>query len=450
VTRRLPIADAQRGAPVDVRFEGHAVRGFAGESVAAALLASGARVLSRSLKYHRPRTFFCMEGHCGGCLVRLDGAPNIRSCVAPCAPGTEIEGQNAYPSPELDLFGAVDFLFPRGMDHHTLMTGSSILNNLASKVVRQLSGLGKLPSKIATELPPVRAIRVDVAVIGGGPAGLAAAAAAAMAGATTLLVDDQLRLGGSMLADPRVGVAAADAAVQRALGAGVTALTGSTAIAYFPEDDGGVLAIATPDGLVRAQARRWVWATGGYSVNLLFPDNDRPGVMAARGIGRLLVQHGVLAGDRVCVVVGAGMNEYADALASALRTAGAEVTPIAADDVERARGRSWVTAVECRSRRRVDCDVVAVAALPSPASEGPRQQGCQTVLDPARGGFRVIIDRDGHTTAPGVLACGDVAGYVGPAAAARAGAHTGAIAAEEAREAPDDSWPGPAPLAEVR
>jgi NADPH-dependent 2,4-dienoyl-CoA reductase/sulfur reductase-like enzyme len=449
VTRRLPCSDAQRGAPVDVRFEGHAIRGFAGESVATALFASGARVLSRSLKYHRPRTFFCMEGHCGGCLVRANGVPNIRSCLTPCAPGTEVEGQNAYPSPELDLFGAVDFLFPRGMDHHTLMTGSSILNNLASKVVRQLSGLGKLPSKVAAELPPVRRVRADVAVIGGGPAGLAAATAAAKAGAVTLLVDDQLRLGGSLLADPRFGVAAADTAARGVLAAGVTALTGSTAIAYFPEDEGGLLAVAAPDGLVRVQARRWVWATGGYSTNLLFSDNDRPGVLAARAVGRMLVQHAVLAGDRVCLIVGPGMTEYSEALASALRTAGAEVSLVPAEDVERARGRSWVTAVELQSRRRIDCDVVAVAAVPSPASEGARQQGCQTVLDPARGGFRVIVDRDGHTSAPGVLACGDVCGYGGAAAAAAAGARVGVIAAEEAREA-SDSWSGSIPLGEVR
>ena len=434
VTKRLPCSDAQRGAAVELRFEGHAVRGFAGESVAAALFASGTRVLSRSLKYHRPRTFFCMDGHCGGCLVRADGVPNIRSCLAPCTPGAELEGQNAYPSPELDLFGAVDFLFPRGMDHHTLMTGSSILNNLASKVVRQLSGLGKLPSHVASELPPVRSERVDVCVIGGGPAGLAAATASAKAGATTLLVDDQLKLGGSLLADPRHGVSIAEGVAKAALAAGVRALTSSTAIAYFPEDDGGLLAVATPAGLVRVQAKRWVWATGGYSTNLLFADNDRPGVMAARGVGRLLVQHAVLAGERVAIVVGPGMNEYADALATALKNAGAEVTACPHDDVERARGRSWVTAVECGSRRRIDCDVVAVAALPAPASEGARQQGCQVVLDPARGGFRVVVDRDGHASAPGVLACGDVCGYVGPAAAARMGAQAGALAAEEARE----------------
>jgi sarcosine oxidase subunit alpha len=418
-------------------MDSQTIRAYTGESVAAALVASGTRVLSRSLKYHRPRTFFCMEGHCGGCLARIDGVPNLRACQTPCTTGTSIEGQNAYPSPELDLFGAVDFLFPRGMDHHTLMTGSSILNNLASKVVRQLSGLGKLPATVAHALPAVALERVDVCVIGGGPAGLAAATAAATAGASVLLVDDQLRLGGSLLADPRLGLGVADARIAAATAAGVRALPRSTAIAFFPEDapeDGGVLAVATPDQLVRVIARRWVWATGGYAPNLLFADNDRPGVLAARGVGRLLVQHGVVAGDRICVVIGAGMDDYARALTDALRAAGVDVATTAADQVERARGRSWVTAIELTSRRRLDCDVVAVAAIPAPASEGPRQQGCRTVLDPARGGFRVIVDRDGHTSAAGVLACGDVCGYAGPIGATAAGARVGAVAGEEAVE----------------
>jgi sarcosine oxidase subunit alpha len=428
-----------RGDAVDVLLEGAAVRAYESESVAAALYAGGRRVLSRSLKYHRPRALFCMEGHCGGCLVRIDGVPNVRACQTPCTPAVAIETQNAYPSAEIDLLGAVDFLFARGMDHHTLMTGSSILNNLASKVVRQLSGLGTLPSKPPPELAAVQVVSVDVAVIGGGPAGLAAATAAASAGATTVLVDDQLRLGGSLLADPRFGVAEADRRAAAVHAAGARVLARSTAIAFYPEDGredapAGVLAVATPDGLVRVHARRWVWATGGYPVNLLFCDNDRPGVLAARAVGRLLVQHSILAGERVCIVVGDGMIDYAHVLGRALREAGAEVVEVPAAEVDRARGRGWVSSVELTTRRRrIDCDVVAVAALPSPASEGPRQQGCQVVLDPARGGFRVVVDGDGHTSAAGVLAVGDVCGYAGPAAALEAGLRVGALAATEAR-----------------
>src|SRR5689334_13842807 len=177
-------------------------------------------VMSRSLKYHRPRSFFCLEGHCSGCLVRIDGVPNLRACQTPCHSGAEVQGQNAFPSAEVDLLGAVDFLFSRGMDHHTLMTGSSVLNRLANKVVRQLSGLGKLPDHAPPELPEVHRYDVDVCVIGGGPAGLAAAREIARAGRRVVLVDDQMRPGGSLRADPRTGRAAAEAAWRAGVDAG--------------------------------------------------------------------------------------------------------------------------------------------------------------------------------------------------------------------------------------
>src|SRR5690606_8862136 len=121
---------------------------------------------------------------------------------------------------------------------------------------------------------------VDVCVIGGGPAGLAAAITCAGRGLTTLLVDDQLRPGGSLRAHPRSGRAAAEHTWQRAVDARVEVLARSTAIGYFPEDDGGVLAVSAPEQLYRVKARAWIWATGGYAVNLPFEENDRPGVIA--------------------------------------------------------------------------------------------------------------------------------------------------------------------------
>jgi len=432
VARRLPAHDALRGTAVELRIADQTVRAYEEESVAAAALASGTRVLSRSLKYHRPRTFFCLEGHCSGCLVRLGGVPNLRACQAPCSAGAEIEGQNAFPSAEVDLLGAVDFLFARGLDHHTLMTSSSVLNKLANKVVRQLSGLGKLPSAPATVLPEVAEQSVDVCVIGGGAAGLAAATAVAQRGRSVLLVDDQLRPGGSLRADPRSGRAHAEKTWSDAVHAGVDVLARSTAIGFFPEDDGGVLAVAAPDRLHRVHARAWIWATGGYAVNLPFQENDRPGVIAARAVGRLLVEHGILAGDKVCIVEVPQLATETTALASALTKAGAEVVRVALDDTLGARGRSWVSGVDT-SRGRVDCDVVAVAAIPAPASEGARQQGCKVVLDPERGGFKIVVDDSGRTTAPHAWACGDVTGYMGPERAAADGTRVGAIVSAELR-----------------
>jgi len=73
--------------------------------------------------------------------------------------------------------------------------------------------------------------------------------------------------------------------------------------------------------------------------------------------------------------------------------------------------------------------VVAVAAVPSPASEGARQQGCRVVLDPDAGGFRVVVDDAGRTSTPSVWACGDVTGFMGCTRAAADGARVGANAA---------------------
>src|SRR5262249_20694100 len=157
--------------------------------------------------------------------------------------------------------------------------------------------------------------------------------------------DDQLRPGGSLRADPRTGREHAEAQWAAAVQAGVEVLGRSTAIGFFPEDDGGVLAISAPERLYRVHARAWIWATGGYAVNLPFAENDRPGVIAARAVGRLLVDHGILGGEKVCIVEVPHVAADAAALAQALTRAGAEVTRVALANTHSARGRSWVSGV---------------------------------------------------------------------------------------------------------
>ncbi len=424
-----------RGEPITIEFEKQTYRAFAGEPVAVALHAAGVRVLSRSLKYHRPRTFFCLSGHCNGCLVRADGLPSVRSCMEACHEGHEVSGQNAFPSSDLDVLGAVDWMFPHGMDHHTLMTRSRLLHGVMQKVVRQLSGLGMPPSRAASELPLPESIDVDVVVVGAGPAGLAAATAAARAGARTLCVDAHEEPGGSLIVDPRFGPIEAGRRAAAARAAGVDLRLRAPTVAWFPEDENGLLAVATPERLLRVTARCYVYATGGYDVNAPFEDNDRPGVFAARAVGRLAVRWGVRPGERIVVV---GDGPYATALAAELTALGVEARIVdgTRERAVRARGRNWVEALEIvdehGKKRKLPCDTIAVAALPSPASEAPRQHGARVELDVAKGGFAVIVDADGRTSAAGVFACGDVAGFVGPDPAAAQGARTGAAAAHEA------------------
>jgi sarcosine oxidase subunit alpha len=447
--RDLP-PGAGRGAPLVIDFEGEPIRAFDGEPIAVALYAAGVHTLARSSKYHRPRGVFCLDGHCASCYLRIDGRPNLRACVTPARAGSRCERQNAFPSAEVDLLQAADWLFPEGMDHHTLMTGSRVGNQLFLKLVRQMGGSGKLPD--AAPRAPDRAAGVeasdacDVCIVGGGPAGLAAARAVAEAapGARVCLYDEQRAPGGSLLAEPG-GAARAAALADAAARAGARLAAGSTALAFYPEDEGadgrrGVLAVAAPEGLRRVSARRYVYATGAYDQNLPFVDNDRPGVMAARACGRLAFHWGVrpvAPGGRVIVLDGAPPGS---ALARGLEAAGVEVevVDLARHRVVAALGGKRLRGVEVADgerARRVDGDVVAVATLPAPASELPRQHGARVALDPARGGFAAAVDERHATSAPGVYACGDVTGYAGTEAALAAGRAAGLSVAATLEEA---------------
>src|SRR3569833_2493853 len=168
-----------RGEACVIDFEGAPLRACAGESVAVALYAAGVRTLGRSTKYHRPRGACCFEGHCASCLMRIDGKPNVRACLAPVRAELRCERQNAFPSADVDMLEAADWLFPHGMDHHRLLTGNSAANHLFVKMVRQVGVSGSLPDAPAAALPPVRDAVVDGGGGGAGPAGRAAAEAIA-------------------------------------------------------------------------------------------------------------------------------------------------------------------------------------------------------------------------------------------------------------------------------
>jgi sarcosine oxidase subunit alpha len=413
--RSLPPGEP-RGAPLTIDFEGTAVRGFAGEPVAVALWAAGVRTLARSTKYHRPRGLFCLEGHCGSCLMRIDGRPNRRACLVTVQEGLRCERQNAFPDADVDLLRAADWLFPGGMDHHRLMTGSRVGNELFLKLVRQMGGSGLLPDAPAEAVAPARDELVDVCVVGAGPAGLAAARAARAREARVLLVDEQDRPGGSWLAEPG-GLTRAAMAVAATLASGVRLWSRAVALAHYPEDgpaheDGpaGALAVVTPQGLVRVRARRYLYATGGYDQGLPFADGDRPGIISARACGRLVFRFGLHPGRRVILVSEpGGPAPFTPLLAPALTSAGIAVVTATTDALP---------------RLDLKRDLAAVDTLPAPASELPRQHGAAVRLSPAAGGFAVQIDA-AHRAAPHVYAAGDVTGYQGPRAAEADGAVAG-------------------------
>jgi sarcosine oxidase subunit alpha len=160
--------------PVTILLDGEAVLAEEGEPAAVALLAAGHLALARSPKFHRPRGPACLRGACDGCLARVDDVPNVMTCRVPAKEGMRIESQNVVGSRDTDLLRLTDWFFPRGMNHHELLTGLPGASRVIQTLARRVAGLGRLPQQGA---PPTAARRreVDALVVGAGPAGMATA-----------------------------------------------------------------------------------------------------------------------------------------------------------------------------------------------------------------------------------------------------------------------------------
>ncbi|MEM1417692.1 MAG: 2Fe-2S iron-sulfur cluster-binding protein, partial [Myxococcota bacterium] len=292
------------GDTVVLQVDGAPVRAARGEPVAVALAAAGRLVLGRSVKYHRPRGAVCFRGRCEGCLMRVDGRPNVATCRTPATSGLRVETQNVVGSAEADLLAATDWFFPEGMDHHHMFTRFRPVNELMQKVARRIAGVGTLPDEAVPPVAP-RERDVDVLVVGAGPAGVAAANAAAAGGARVLIVDEEPVPGGAARLRG-LPVAALGPPVQRAFAASALGLWDEVGAGFSGgrEEAASELRwylVGDRRGVTRIRARRLVLAPGATPASLPLPGADRPGVFTAEGAWALL-SHGVLPGEDVAVV----------------------------------------------------------------------------------------------------------------------------------------------------
>ncbi|HKP08018.1 MAG TPA: 2Fe-2S iron-sulfur cluster-binding protein [Microbacterium sp.] len=293
-------SEIDRSTPLSFTFEGRTVEGYAGDTLASALLASGLHRITTSIKYGRPRG------------VAAAGPEDPSGLIQVTAP---------FPDP-MQLATTVE-LAP-GMAAHGV------------------PGQGVLP----TEPDPARYdtanLHVDVLVVGSGPSGLAAAAVAARAGARVALVDEKPRPGGSLPSTPRTvdgvdGQRWIDHSVAALQALGVVLLQRTTVFGVY--DDGLALALerrsdhlgsaAPADALRqrvwRIRARRTIVAAGSHERPVVFADNDRPGILLAGAARTFLHRHGVRVGNRVAVFT---TNDSAYSAAFDLYDVGIEVAAI--------------------------------------------------------------------------------------------------------------------------
>ena len=427
-----------RSRPLAFSFDGRPLEGFAGDTLASALMAGGVSLVARSFKLRRPRGLVGSGAEEPNAIMQIgEGAtaqPNLPATQVELSAGLTARSTRGWPGVRFDI-GAVSGAFGQmlgaGFYYKTFMWPRSWWKYY-EHAIRKSAGFGQAPAGPDPDRYEHRNAHCDVLVAGGGPAGLMAALAAAKSGARVILADEQNEFGGSLLAStasidgaPAAEWAASAVAELQNLKDCVLLPSGTV----FGYHDHNFLTIAQrcaghpdrPDGggvrerLWRVRARQVVLAQGSLERPLVFCNNDRPGVMLASAVSTYIERYAVLPGRRALVFTN---NDSAYSAAISLAGAGAEVAAIVdsrpggagaagtraqalgipvlvghvvSDVAGRRRVRGARIArwngdsrENVRSSIRIDCDLVAVSGGWSPAVHLHSQAGGRLAWDDSR------------------------------------------------------------------
>ena len=276
------------GSKITLTVDGRVIEATKGDSIAAAMLAAG-EYRFRECKSGGPRGLFCGMGVCGECQVLVDGVSG-RACM------------------------------------EKARDGQAVVRHPAKRRLETSTG--------AAELRDWRDERVDVLVVGAGPAGLSAAIAAARHELNVLVIDERTQAGGQYYKQPSAEYAldagrldaqfreGADL-ISTALAAGVRYLPGATAWGTFDETK---LAVTVGAETLLITPRRLILAAGAYERPLPIPGWTLPGVMTTGAVQTLLRAYRTTPGRRVLITGNGPLNFQ---VARELIHAGSEVRAIA-------------------------------------------------------------------------------------------------------------------------
>lgn len=177
----------------------------------------------------------------------------------------------------------------------------------------------------------------EIAIVGGGPAGLSAALSAVRQGAQVMLIDRDPVLGGQLVKQTHMffgskkqyaAIRGIDipqkllAALQEEGNGKFDPRVNTTVLGCY---DDGVLLLEKEDRAELIQPRKIIIATGAAEKMLPFPGNDLPGVYGAGAVQTLMNVYGIKPGTRVLMI---GAGNIGLIVSYQLLQAGVEVTAI--------------------------------------------------------------------------------------------------------------------------
>ncbi len=309
---QLPTLKIDPAQKIAFTYKGKPFSGVKGDTIASALFAGGVRIFGRSLKYHRPRGLYSLDGESSNTCMEVNGIPNVRCENTLLEDGMVVKEQNVKGSAENDMMGfldKLDWMMPAGF-YYNVMHKPAAVWPLAMKQIRKAAGLGKIsPDHQMPGTYDEIFLNTDVCVIGGGPAGMTAALAAADKGLRVILMESRPWLGGFFEYRNAHHYRAVELAGQVKAHENIRLFTHTSAVGTYNNNlvtgfQIGAEKDAFDQRYIEIRAKSVISAAGAIERPLLFDNNEKPGVMQAGCALRLAKTYGQMPGNKAVFSVG--------------------------------------------------------------------------------------------------------------------------------------------------